>query len=81
MTGLPDLKAHFGASLRGVMNRMAKTKVKHTYRNGTELTLSATAKGLRVYWRAEGAEKRHPSYTIPWKNVEKIRVARTAQGA
>lgn len=54
------------------------TRHKHTYRNGTKLTLTATKKGLRVYWRGDSDIKRHPSYTIPWTKVDKIRAAQEA---
>jgi len=65
------------SSSSGVFSFMAKTPTrhKHTYRNGTKLTLSATKRGLRVYWKEELDGKRHPSYTIPWNKVDKIRAA------
>lgn len=59
---------------------MAKspTRHKHTYRNGTKVTLSATPKGLRVYWKEEGDEKRHPSYTLSWDRIEALKEAQLA---
>lgn len=59
---------------------MAKpTKHKHTYRNGTTLTLLATPKGLRIHWKPEGAEKRHPAFTVSWDKVEELKSALAQQ--
>jgi hypothetical protein len=45
----------------GVINAMKNaTRHNHTYHNGTKLTLSATKRGLRIYWKGELNGKRHP---------------------
>ena len=50
-----------------------KSKHKHTFRNGTVLTVQATEKGLRIFWKEVGDEKRHPSLNLPWSKVASLK--------